>query len=71
MPPESPVSNENQDRLLSPGQQPSYGPVVGIVIIVLIMTIGALYFWSSRLNQPSNAASQVPFVPADSTTTLP
>lgn len=39
--------------------------MVGIVIIVLLMIVGALYFWGARLNQ-QNAEDQLPLIPADS-----
>lgn len=51
-------------------QKSSSGPVVGITIIVLLMAVGALYFWGARLNQ-QKPQDQLPLIlPDDSTTTL-
>lgn len=33
-----------------PDPENSVGPLVGIVIIVLILVLGGLYFWGERLN---------------------
>ncbi|MBI4087807.1 hypothetical protein HY418_00265 [Candidatus Kaiserbacteria bacterium] len=60
MPPQSPIQQNVQS-----GKKPSSGPMVGIVIIVLLMIVGALYFWGARLNQ-QNAEDQLPLIPADS-----
>lgn len=32
-------------------EQKSVGPVVGSIIIVLVIVLGGLYFWGSRLNR--------------------
>lgn len=69
MPP-SPIPNENADRLLPPGDERtkgSAGAVVGIIIIVILMLFGALYFWGARLNAQSKQ-DQLPFIPADNST---
>ncbi len=68
MPPQSPIPNENEDRLLPPAQKPSYGPIVGIIIIVLVMVIGALYFWSARASLQSKQ-DQLPLILPDNSTT--
>ncbi len=41
------------NQMPSQSQMPkrSAGPAVGIVIIVLVLIIGALYFWGSSLNK--------------------
>lgn len=33
-----------------PDPENSVGPLVGIIIIVLILVLGGLYFWGERLN---------------------
>lgn len=30
------------------------GPVIGAVIIILILVVGALYFWGAKLNREAN-----------------
>lgn len=32
----------------------STGPVIGSVIIILVLIIGALYFWGAKLNKEQN-----------------
>ena len=67
MPPQSPIPNENQDRLLPPGHSSSSaGSIAGIVIIVILLIIGGLYFWGAHLNQKPNSP---PYIPADNSTT--
>ena len=68
MPPQSPIPNENEDRLLPRGQKSSAGPVVGIIIIVVVMVIGALYFWSARGGQQGRQ-DQLPLILPDNSTT--
>lgn len=43
----------------APSMEPksNMGPVVGIIIIVIILIVGAFYFWSTRL-QPAIEAPQ-------------
>ena len=49
----------------------SAGPVFGIIIIVVLLAIGGLYFWGAHLNAQNNPNNQVPLIPAgDSTTTI-
>ena len=73
MPPSSPIPNENEDRLLSPGTPPvggsGSGPTVGIIIIVILLVLGALYFWGAHLNSQNNPEDQLPLIPASDSTT--
>lgn len=41
------------------------GPTVGIVIILIVIIFGALYFWGDVLNR-SQQQEQLPFIPGDS-----
>lgn len=45
------------------------GPVVGIVIILILLVFGALYFWGQYLNS-QDAPDPLPLIPGDSTTSL-
>ncbi|MCE9643786.1 hypothetical protein K8Q93_00845 [Candidatus Parcubacteria bacterium] len=38
-----------------PDKDNSVGPLVGIIIIVLILVLGGLYFWGERLNRQREA----------------
>lgn len=40
------------------------GPVVGIIIIVILLVIGALYFWGAHLNA-QDPEDQLPLIPGD------
>ncbi len=51
MPPASQPSFELQNSFAEqPQQKTAAGPIVGIVIIVALLIIGALYFWGAHLN---------------------
>ncbi len=41
------------------------GPVVGIVIILLLLVFGGLYFWGASMNRKTEP---LPFIPGDTTT---
>ncbi|HEY4496053.1 MAG TPA: hypothetical protein VJC04_01710 [Candidatus Paceibacterota bacterium] len=41
--------NANQNSENKPA-----GPVIGAVIIILILIVGALYFWGAKLNKEAN-----------------
>lgn len=60
MPPvnQTPSSTENQPQKQS---HTPVGPTVGIVIIVLLLLVGALYFWGQQLNKADhNPPSYIP-----------
>ena len=44
----------------------SAGPVAGTIIIIVLLIIGALYFWGAHVNQQKNLP---PYIPADTSTT--
>lgn len=43
----TPIMNQGQ----GPVEPKSTGPVIGIVIIILIIVLGGLYFWGQRADQ--------------------
>lgn len=47
-------------------QRGGSGPIVGIIIIVFLLIIGALYFWGAELNEREQ--QPLPFIPGDSVT---
>ncbi|MDO8514513.1 MAG: hypothetical protein Q7S50_03155 [bacterium] len=53
-----------------PAHKSSTGPIVGTIIIVVLLVVGALYFWGAQLNQ-RDAEDQLPLIPGnDSSTTI-
>lgn len=72
------MNNENQTPTPQyVRQEKSVGPVIGIIIIVMLMVLGAMYFWGERLEKASqlrqadeSAAQQTsPNTPANPSTT--
>ena len=47
-----------------------FGPMTGIIIILIILVFGAFYLLHTRLEEKSAAANQSPTIPSG-TTTLP
>ena len=43
----------------------SAGPVVGIIIVIVLLALGALYFWGASMNRQQEP---VPFIPEDNST---
>jgi len=58
----SPVTPNPQQ----PAPANSPGPIIGAVIVIVVLALGALYFWGARLNQ--EAPDELPFIPGDGTT---
>lgn len=42
----------------SQAKKPSYGPFIGIVIILVILSLGGLYFWGQLLSKRSADTQQ-------------
>ena len=69
MPPESPIPKD--ELLLPPAHKSGAGPLVGVIIIVGLLIVGALYFWGAHLNAQQNPENQLPLIPsADSSATV-
>ena len=67
MPPTLPHTPETDtDRMLPEGHPSGNGPVIGIIIIVILLIFGALYFWGAQLNRTPDT---LPFILGDATTT--
>jgi hypothetical protein len=62
MPPQNTTPIDPKDHLLPPAQKSSAGPVVGIIIILVLLIAGALYFWNTGLNTPD---APLPLIPGD------
>ncbi len=70
-PPIAPIPNENEDRLLPPGHKSGAGALVGIIVILILLVVGALYFWGALLNARNKQQVQLPLIPgSESTTTI-
>ncbi len=55
--PTAPELPKQPEHLLPPVQKGSWGAFVGIVIIVIVLVIGALYFWGVQLEKQENLQS--------------
>jgi len=64
---EKPITDSH--HLLAPHKK-SVGPLIGIIIILVLLIVGAFYFWGARLNKEASLQNQAPYIPAG-TTTLP
>lgn len=55
----------------SGGENGKTGAIIGILVIVIILVIGALYFWGQRLVETPNVEETSPavFQPVESTST--
>ncbi|MBI5470632.1 hypothetical protein HY968_04955 [Candidatus Kaiserbacteria bacterium] len=51
-----------------PQQKTPMGPTIGIIIILLLMGVGALYFWGERLNRQNQ--NPPAYIPADTGNTI-
>lgn len=47
-------TNNTGDKI---SKDSSVGPAIGIIIIIAVLIVGALYFWGSRLNKDSEKGS--------------
>ena len=52
------------DHLLPAGHKSGTGPIIGVIVIVVMLVLGGLYFWGAQLNRESE---QLPFIPGDAT----
>jgi hypothetical protein len=57
-----------QKKLLPEGEKKSaFGPLIGIIVIIVLSGFGALYFWGAYLNK-QNSQQELPFIPGDNST---
>lgn len=50
--------------MLPPHKKSGMGASVGVIIILLLLAFGALYFWGASMNREQE---ELPFIPGDST----
>ena len=66
VPSEAPLSRPEILEVRVPEQRKSgVGPTVGIIIILVLLIVGGLYFWGAHLNRQ---AEQLPFIPEQNST---
>ena len=65
MPPVTPPQIQHEVPAPAPQKKGGVGATVGIIIIVVLMLIGGLYFWGARLNAEKDQ-QQLPLIPDDS-----
>ena len=53
-----------------PKKKNGVGATAGIVIIVILMLFGALYFWGAYLNSKNQPQQPLPLIPGDPTTSV-
>lgn len=69
MPPEHPTPILAQNSPVQPKQKQRepLGPIVGAGIVIVLLIIGALYFWGAALNAKERQAP-LPFITGDPVT---
>jgi len=45
-------------------EKKSFGPIIGIIVIIIVLVIGAFYVWGGKLSNSSSEAA--PLTPTDS-----
>lgn len=57
--PKTPELPKSPEKLLTAPHHTSWGAALGIVIILILLVVGALYFWGAKLTR-EDAASALP-----------
>ena len=71
IPASPPRATSATNPLPAPKRESSIGPIIGIIIVIAVLLVGALYFWGQHLSkvdlqegkpneQPNEEMSQVP-----------
>ncbi|HEY4487572.1 MAG TPA: transmembrane domain-containing protein [Candidatus Paceibacterota bacterium] len=69
MPPEFPAPVNPKDHLLPPHQKPA-GPIIATIIILVLLIVGAVYFWYSHQKKQKDMLEQVSYIPSGTTTMI-
>jgi hypothetical protein len=48
------VPNQNPVNMTPEAPKKSFGPLIGIVIIIIVLAIGAFYFWGAKVTEDNN-----------------
>jgi len=68
MPPQPFIPKD--ELLLPPARKSGAGPIIGIVIIIALLILGALYFWGAHINAQKNRENQLPLIPSSDSTVI-
>ncbi|MFA6158681.1 MAG: hypothetical protein WC763_03635 [Candidatus Paceibacterota bacterium] len=52
----------------APQVKKSFGPLVGIIVIIVVLALGAIYVWGGKSSQPSEEATEIASTTAATTT---
>lgn len=55
--PKTPELPKNPEKLLTAPHHTSWGAALGIVIILILLVVGALYFWGAKLTREDEASA--------------
>jgi hypothetical protein len=50
---------------MTPAPRSSFGSTIGILVVIVLLALGGLYFWGTKLNQTPEA---MPYIPNDAST---
>lgn len=57
-----PMQNQPMPAAPSPApEKKAFGPLIGIVIVIVALVIGAFYFWGQKASQESSSADGASF----------
>ena len=62
------MENKTNDVSKKKGQQNETGPVIGSIIVILVVLVGGIYFWGSKIaknNQTAGAENEAMSASAD------
>lgn len=62
------MAPESTPTPTSKAKKEPVGPIIGAGIVVVLLIIGALYFWGAELNKSSRPQDQLPLITGEPTT---
>jgi len=57
----------NPDQTQQPQEKKSFGATIGIIVIVIVLVLGALYFWGGQASNTTGTSTQATTTIATST----
>ena len=61
--PTNPMPEEHKENTVP--EKSSAGPLIGATIIIVVLALGAFYFWGAHLNTVKKANDGLPLIPAE------
>lgn len=52
------VPNQNPVNMTPEAPKKSFGPIIGIIIIIIVLAVGAFYFLGAKVTQDNNLPSK-------------